>query len=98
MTVEYNKYKLYYNTNLLLSRVRSECRVEQVLTLLTSVGTEGIVVAVLHLGVSQNHHLQLRSVENARGLLGQISYLIVDLLRDDLVPLLLLVAAQWSDS
>ena len=29
---------------------------------------------------------------------GKSPYLIVDLLRDDLVPLLLLIAAKWSDS
>ena len=55
----------HLHTNLLLSGVRPERRVEQVLALLASVGTEGIVVAVLRLGIRKDHHLQVRNIVSA---------------------------------
>ena len=42
--------------------------------------------------------VKLRKVVSALVMRGKSPYLIVDLLRDDLVPLLLLIAAKWSDS
>ena len=55
------------DSNLLLSGVWPKRRVEQVLAFLASVGTEGIVVAVLRLGIRQDHHLKLRFIVCAWG-------------------------------